>query len=147
MKNVKIFTDGACKGNPGNGGWGAVLQYGNTVKEISGFQPNTTNNIMELTAAVEALKCLKEPCEIVLTTDSTYVKNGISSWIFNWKKNGWKTANKKSVKNKDLWIELDCLSQNHKIIWEWVKGHSGHPENERCDELANNAIIDAHQFS
>jgi len=143
MKNVKIFTDGACKGNPGKGGWGAVLQYGSTEKEISGYHPKTTNNIMELKAAVEALKLLKEPCTVVLTTDSTYVKNGISDWIFNWKKNGWKTAAKKPVKNKSLWQELDKLCQNHKIQWEWVKGHSGHPENERCDELANEAILDA----
>mgnify|MGYP006190006751 CR=1 FL=1 len=141
MKNVKIYTDGACKGNPGKGGWGAVLQYGDTEKEISGYQPKTTNNIMELSAAVEALKLLKEPCNIILTTDSTYVKNGISSWIFNWKKNGWKTSAKKPVKNKELWQELDQLAQNHTIQWEWVKGHSGHPENERCDELANEAIL------
>ena len=140
MKKVKIYTDGACKGNPGKGGWGAVLQYGNSEKEISGFQAETTNNIMELTAAVEALKLLKEPCEITLTTDSTYVKNGISKWIFSWKKNGWKTASKKSVKNKELWQELELLSKNHSINWKWVKGHSGHPENERCDQLANEAI-------
>ena len=140
MKKVKIYTDGACKGNPGKGGWGAVLQYGNSEKEISGFQNKTTNNIMELTAAVEALKLLKEPCEITLTTDSTYVKNGISKWIFSWKKNGWKTASKKSVKNKELWQELELLSKNHSINWKWVKGHSGHPENERCDQLANEAI-------
>ena len=140
MKKVKIYTDGACKGNPGRGGWGAVLQYGNSEKEISGFQAETTNNIMELTAAVEALKLLKEPCEITLTTDSTYVKNGISKWIFSWKKNGWKTASKKSVKNKELWQELELLSKNHSINWKWVKGHSGHPENERCDQLANEAI-------
>ncbi len=140
MKRVKIYTDGACKGNPGRGGWGAVLQYGNSEKEISGFQAETTNNIMELTAAVEALKLLKEPCEITLTTDSTYVKNGISKWIFSWKKNGWKTASKKSVKNKELWQELELLSKNHSINWKWVKGHSGHPENERCDQLANEAI-------
>ena len=140
MKKVKIYTDGACKGNPGRGGWGAVLQYGNSEKEISGFQTETTNNIMELTAAVEALKLLKEPCEITLTTDSTYVKNGISKWIFSWKKNGWKTASKKSVKNKELWQELELLSKNHSINWKWVKGHSGHPENERCDQLANEAI-------
>ena len=140
MKKVKIYTDGACKGNPGIGGWGAVLQYGNSEKEISGFQTETTNNIMELTAAVEALKLLKEPCEITLTTDSTYVKNGISKWIFSWKKNGWKTASKKSVKNKELWQELELLSKNHSINWKWVKGHSGHPENERCDQLANEAI-------
>ena len=143
MKNVKIYTDGACKGNPGEGGWGAVLQYGTTEKEISGYNPKTTNNIMELTAAVEALKLLKEPCTVVLTTDSTYVKNGISNWIFNWKKNGWKTASKKPVKNKSLWQELDNLCQNHTIKWEWVKGHSGHSQNERCDELANEAILDA----
>lgn len=141
MKNVKIYTDGACKGNPGKGGWGAVLQYGDTEKEISGYQPKTTNNIMELSAAVEALKLLKEPCNVILTTDSNYVKNGISSWIFNWKKNGWKTSAKKPVKNKQLWQELDNLAQNHTIQWEWVKGHSGHPENERCDELANEAIL------
>ena len=147
MKNVKIYTDGACKGNPGKGGWGAVLQYGETEKEISGFQTNTTNNIMELTAAVEALKLLKESCNIILTTDSTYVKNGISTWIFNWKKNGWKTASKKPVKNKLLWQKLDDLCQNHSIQWEWVKGHSGHHENERCDELANEAISKADQFS
>jgi len=142
MKKIKIFTDGACKGNPGKGGWGAVLKYGDTVKEISGYDKNTTNNIMELTAAVEALKLLKEPCEVVLTTDSTYVKNGISNWIFNWKKNGWKTASKKAVKNKELWQKLNSLCENHLITWEWVKGHSGHPENERCDQLANDAIIE-----
>ena len=147
MKYVKIYTDGACKGNPGKGGWGAVLQYGETEKEISGFRANTTNNIMELTAAVEALKLLKESCNVILTTDSTYVKNGISTWIFNWKKNGWKTASKKPVKNKLLWQKLDDLCQNHLIHWEWVKGHSGHPENERCDELANEAISEADQFS
>ena len=141
MKNIKIFTDGACKGNPGKGGWGAVLKYGKTEKEISGYNPHTTNNIMELSAAVEALKILKEPCNVILTTDSNYVKNGISSWIFNWKKNGWKTSAKKPVKNKQLWQELDKLAQNHTIQWEWVKGHSGHPENERCDELANEAIL------
>ncbi len=142
MKKVKIYTDGACKGNPGKGGWGAVLQYGDIEKEISGYADKTTNNIMELTAAVEALKMLKEPCEVILTTDSNYVKNGISDWIFNWKKNGWKTASKKPVKNKELWQKLDSLSKNHSIQWEWVKGHSGHPENERCDELANEAIFE-----
>ena len=142
MKKVKIYTDGACKGNPGKGGWGAVLQYGETEKEISGYADKTTNNIMELTAAVEALKLLKEPCEVILTTDSNYVKNGISDWIFNWKKNGWKTASKKPVKNKELWQELDSLSKNHSIQWKWVKGHSGHTENERCDKLANEAILE-----
>ena len=139
MKNVKIYTDGACKGNPGKGGWGAVLQYGETEKEISGFQANTTNNIMELTAAVEALKVLKEPCYIVLTTDSTYVKNGISTWIFNWKKNGWKTASKKPVKNKLLWQKLDAICQNHSIQWEWVKGHSSNIYNNKADQIAREA--------
>ena len=142
MKKVKIYTDGACKGNPGKGGWGAVLQYGETEKVISGYADKTTNNIMELTAAVEALKLLKEPCEVILTTDSNYVKNGISDWIFNWKKNGWKTASKKPVKNKELWQKLDSLSKNHSIQWKWVKGHSGHTENERCDKLANEAILE-----
>ena len=140
MKRVKIYTDGACKGNPGRGGWGAVLQYGNSEKEISGFQAETTNNIMELTAAVEALKLLKEPCEITLTTDSTYVKNGISKWIFSWKKNGWKTASKKSVKNKELWQELELLSKNHSINWKWVKGHSDDPLNNKVDQIAKEAI-------
>ena len=141
-KKVEIFTDGACKGNPGPGGWGALLRYGNKEKEINGYEPSTTNNIMELTAVIEALKQIKKPYDINITTDSTYVKNGITDWIQNWKNNGWKTAAKKSGKNKELWIELDSLIQAHKINWIWVKGHSGHPENERADELANNAIIE-----
>ena len=140
MNKVEIFTDGACKGNPGPGGWGAVLRYGTTEKEIYGSSKNTTNNIMELTAVIESLKNLKKPCELIITTDSKYVKNGITEWINNWKKNGWRTAAKKEVKNKELWIELDSLIQVHSISWDWVKGHSGHPENERADLLANVAI-------
>ena len=140
MKKVEIFTDGACKGNPGPGGWGAILRYGTTEKEIYGASKNTTNNIMELTAVIESLKNLKKPCELIITTDSKYVKNGITEWIHNWKKNGWRTAAKKEVKNKELWIELDSLIQIHSITWDWVKGHSGHPENERADLLANIAI-------
>ena len=140
MNKVEIFTDGACKGNPGPGGWGAILRYGTTEKEIYGASKNTTNNIMELTAVIESLKNLKKPCELIITTDSKYVKNGITEWIHNWKKNGWRTAAKKEVKNKELWIELDSLIQIHSITWDWVKGHSGHPDNERADLLANVAI-------
>ncbi len=140
MNKVEIFTDGACKGNPGPGGWGAILRYGTTEKEIYGASKNTTNNIMELTAVIESLKNLNKPCELIITTDSKYVKNGITEWIHNWKKNGWRTSAKKEVKNKELWIELDSLIQIHSISWDWVKGHSGHPENERADLLANAAI-------
>jgi|TARA_B100001559_G_C16281673_1_gene520936 ribonuclease HI len=140
-KKVKIYTDGACRGNPGPGGWGAILDYQGHIKEISGYSEETTNNIMELTAVIRALEALKSSCIIVVTTDSKYVKNGITDWIHNWKNNGWKTANKKPVKNKDLWIALDEVSKNHSIDWQWIKGHSGHPQNERADELAN-LIID-----
>ena len=140
MNKVEIFTDGACKGNPGPGGWGAILRYDETEKEIYGASKNTTNNIMEMTAVIESLRNLKKPCELIITTDSKYVKNGITDWIHNWKKNGWKTAAKKEVKNKELWIELDSLIKIHSISWDWVKGHSGHPENERADLLANIAI-------
>ena len=141
MSNIlKIYTDGACRGNPGVGGWGAILKYDNSIKEINGFSKQTTNNIMELTAVIKSLKQLNRACNIIITTDSIYVKNGITEWVHNWKKNGWKTANKKPVKNKNLWLELDDLVTNHKIQWEWIKGHSGHPENERADTLANLAI-------
>ena len=137
---LKIYTDGACRGNPGVGGWGAILKYENQIKEIKGFSKETTNNIMELTAVIESLKQLNRACDIIITTDSNYVKNGITEWIHNWKKNGWKTANKKLVKNKELWVNLDELVQAHTIDWKWIKGHSGHPENERADTLANLAI-------
>ena len=139
-KLIQIFTDGACRGNPGPGGWGAILRFQDNEKEINGFKPLTTNNIMELMAVIESLKAISKPFEIEITTDSKYVKNGITSWIHNWKKNGWKTAAKKPVKNKELWVELDHLIQKHNISWKWVKGHSGHIENERADELANEAI-------
>ena len=139
-EKVQIFTDGACKGNPGPGGWGAILRFQDNEKEINGYKPLTTNNIMELMAVIESLKAISKPFEIVITTDSQYVKNGITSWIHNWKKNGWKTAAKKPVKNKELWTELDHLIQKHNVSWKWVKGHSGHIENERADELANEAI-------
>ena len=137
---VQIFTDGACKGNPGPGGWGAILRYRDTQKELNGYDPETTNNIMELTAVIEALKTLSRSCTIVITTDSNYVKDGITKWVHNWKLKGWKTAARKPVKNKGLWIALDELAENHDITWKWVKGHSGHPENERADDLANEAI-------
>ena len=140
LKEVQIFTDGACKGNPGPGGWGALLRFDKHQKEINGGLPLTTNNIMELTAVIESLSILKEPCRVVITTDSSYVKNGITQWIHNWKQNGWKTSNKKPVKNKELWITLDEKSAVHDITWRWVKGHAGHPENERADELANLGI-------
>ena len=134
---VYIYTDGACKGNPGPGGWGAVLKYGDSVKEIKGSAKNTTNNIMELTAVIEALRSLFRPCDIIITTDSNYVKDGITDWIHKWKQKGWKTASKKPVKNKELWQALEEETHRHKIKWKWVRGHSGHPGNERADELAN----------
>jgi len=138
---LKIYTDGACKGNPGVGGWGAILKYSSSIKEIKGFSKKTTNNIMELTAVIKALESLNRSCIIIITTDSNYVKNGITDWINNWKNNGWKTAKKQPVKNKDLWVALDQLVSKHDIKWKWIKGHSGHPENERADELANEAIL------
>lgn len=140
MKQVRAFTDGACSGNPGPGGWGVVLQFGDHERELHGGAQDTTNNRMELTAAIEALKALSEPCHVSLTTDSTYVKDGITQWLANWKRNGWKTAAKKPVKNQDLWQALDHESARHEIDWCWVKGHSGHPENERADRLANRGM-------
>ncbi len=137
---VYIYTDGACKGNPGPGGWGALMKYKDTIKEYCGGESETTNNRMEMTAAIEALSQLKRSCEVVLTTDSQYLRKGITEWIENWKKRGWKTASKKPVKNADLWKQLDTLAQKHQITWNWVKGHSGHYENERADELANKGI-------
>lgn len=139
-KTIEIYTDGACSGNPGPGGWGAILRCQGKEKELSGGNPSTTNNQMELQAAIEALRALKEPCHVDLYTDSQYLRQGITQWIFNWKKNGWKTADRKPVKNQELWVTLDGLVQTHSINWHWLKGHAGHPENERCDELARNEI-------
>ncbi|PIR39032.1 MAG: ribonuclease HI [Alphaproteobacteria bacterium CG11_big_fil_rev_8_21_14_0_20_39_49] len=136
MKKVVIYTDGACSGNPGPGGWGALLTYGKHEKEIFGGEKETTNNRMELTAAIKALEAIKTKSEIDLYTDSTYVKDGITKWIHNWKKNGWKTAAKKPVKNDDLWQELDKMIAKHEVKWHWVKGHAGHDGNERADMLA-----------
>lgn len=137
---LQIFTDGACRGNPGPGGWGALLIHGSKQKELNGAENLTTNNRMELLACINALEALHKPCNVILTTDSKYVLQGITEWVINWKKKGWKTASKEPVKNQDLWQRLDTLNQLHTIDWQWVKGHSGHPENERVDQLANNAI-------
>ena len=137
MSDIEIFTDGACSGNPGAGGWGAILRYGDVEKELSGGESDTTNNRMELTAVIEALKALKRPCKITLYTDSRYVMDGVNQWLPNWKVNGWRTSNKKSpVKNIDLWQALESQLEKHQIKWVWVKGHNGHPENERVDKLA-----------
>ena len=144
-KITYIYTDGACRGNPGPGGWGAILIYENYRKEIKGGSLLTTNNIMELTAVIESLSVLKFKSKVILVTDSTYVKNGITKWIYNWKNKGWKTASKKPVKNKDLWIKLGKVSAQHTIEWRWVKGHSGHPENDRADLLANEGIDDLYK--
>ena len=140
MKTVNIYTDGACRGNPGIGGWGVLIEYENTSKEYFGGEKNTTNNKMELQAAIEGLKVLKESCNVILTTDSKYVMQGITSWIQNWKKNNWKNSAKKDVKNKDLWIELDKYVSQHDVRWHWVNGHSGHEKNEIADQLANKGI-------
>ncbi|MEQ9519854.1 MAG: ribonuclease HI [Parvibaculum sp.] len=135
-KTVDIYTDGACSGNPGPGGWGALLVFEGTEKELFGGEPDTTNNRMEMRAAIEALNALKAGCIVRLHTDSTYLKDGITKWIFNWKKNGWKTSAKKPVKNADLWQSLEDAIERHQMEWHWVKGHDGHPENERADGLA-----------
>ena len=142
MKRVEIWTDGACSGNPGPGGWGALLRFGDKEKELCGGEAETTNNRMELKAAIEALNALKEPCEVELTTDSQYVKGGMTGWIFGWKKNGWKTANKKPVKNAELWQALDEAVSRHRVNWHWIKGHAGHAENEKADELARRGMED-----
>ena len=138
-KKLAIYTDGSCLGNPGPGGYGAVMLYGKHRKELSQGYTHTTNNRMELMAPIAALNALSEPCDVDLTTDSQYVKNGINQWIHNWRKNGWRTSDKKPVKNADLWQRLDEAVKKHQVNWHWVKGHSGHPENERCDELARGA--------
>ena len=140
MKQVEAFTDGACSGNPGPGGWGVLLRHEGNERELHGGEAETTNNRMELLAAIEALSALKQPCHVQLTTDSTYVRDGITKWLQNWKKNGWKTAAKKPVKNQDLWMRLDEQTARHRVEWRWVKGHSGHPENERADALANQGL-------
>lgn len=137
---VELFTDGACSGNPGPGGWGAILRMGGREKELSGGEPATTNNRMEMMAAIAGLEALQRPCKVALFTDSTYVKDGVTKWIKGWKRNGWKTADKKPVKNIDLWQRLDAVHAQHQVVWHWVKGHSGHPENERADALARAAI-------
>jgi ribonuclease HI len=140
MSRVTIHTDGACSGNPGPGGWGAVLQHGDKVKELKGGEALTTNNKMELTAAISALNALTRPCEVELHTDSNYVKDGLTKWIHGWKKNGWRTADKKPVKNVELWQALDAAVARHKIAWHWVKGHNGDEMNERADQLANEGM-------
>lgn len=137
---IEIFTDGACRGNPGPGAWAVLLRYQEKEKMLSGTELNTTNNRMELMAAIQALMALKKPCQIVLSTDSQYVKKGITEWLAQWKRRGWKTASKTPVKNSDLWKQLDEQAARHTIQWEWVKGHSGHPENDRVDSLANEAL-------
>lgn len=139
MPQVEIFTDGACKGNPGPGGWGAIIRSGPHEKELSGGEPDTTNNRMELTAAIRALQALTRPCDVTLSTDSAYVRDGIMKWVHAWQRNGWRTADKKPVKNEDLWRELIAAAEPHRVTWEWVKGHAGHPENERADRLACDA--------
>jgi len=140
LKHIEIFTDGACRGNPGPGGWGALLRYNGIERDLFGGELETTNNRMELSAAIEALKALKEPCKVSLTTDSVYVRSGITEWMDRWKKRNWKTAAKKPVKNVDLWRALDEQNQRHQVEWHWVKGHSGHRENEIADQLANRGI-------
>ena len=140
MKTVEIFTDGACRGNPGPGGWGALLRYGDNERTLCGGEHETTNNRMELMAVIQGLLALQRACEVTVTSDSTYVLKGIQEWMPNWKKRGWKTASKKPVKNVDLWQQLDQLVELHTIDWQWVKGHSGHTENEIADQLANRGI-------
>ena len=140
MKKVTIHSDGACHGNPGPGGWAALLNYSQHIRELSGGVAATTNNRMELQAAIEALSALKEPCEVEFYTDSEYVKNGVSAWLSNWKRNGWRTKSKKPVKNDDLWRALDSHVSKHQVKWHWLKGHAGHAGNERCDQLATAEI-------
>lgn len=140
MNRVEIYTDGACRGNPGPGGWGAILRAGRRERELHGGEAATTNNRMELTAAIRALEALRRRCSIALYTDSQYLRHGITTWLADWKRRGWRTANRRPVKNQDLWLRLDELAANHDITWHWVRGHTGHPENERADALANRGI-------
>jgi ribonuclease HI len=140
LKHVEVFTDGACRGNPGPGGWGALLRFGEIEKSLFGGERLTTNNRMELLAAIEGLTAIKEPCAVTITTDSQYVRKGITEWLAGWKRNGWKTASRQPVKNADLWQRLDEQNQRHQVEWHWVKGHSGHRENELADALANRGI-------
>ena len=142
MDHIEVFTDGACQGNPGPGGWGAILRYKGHEKEISGYVPETTNNRMELQAAIEALKLIKRSLPVDLYTDSEYLRKGMTEWLAGWKRNNWRTAAKQPVKNQDLWEQLDALATTHKITWHWVRGHAGHPDNERADRLATEAIKD-----
>jgi ribonuclease HI len=144
-ETIYIYTDGACKGNPGPGGWGALLVSAGHRKEISGGEPNTTNNRMEMTAVIRALESLKRPSTVEVHTDSQYVQKGISEWMSGWKRRNWHTADGKPVKNQDLWLQLDALSQLHRIEWKWVRGHAGHPENERADALANQGVLQEQQ--
>jgi ribonuclease HI len=144
-ETIYIYSDGACKGNPGPGGWGALLVSSGHRKEISGGEPNTTNNRMEMTAVIRALESLKRPSTVEVHTDSQYVQKGISEWMSGWKRRNWHTADGKPVKNQDLWLQLDALSQLHRIEWKWVRGHAGHPENERADALANQGVLQAQQ--
>lgn len=141
MEKVVIHTDGACHGNPGPGGWAAMLTYGKHTREVSGAEPDTTNNRMELQAAIGALSALNRPCEVVFYTDSNYLKNGVTLWMHGWKRNGWRTKSKQPVKNEDLWRQLDLLVAPHQVSWHWLKGHAGHAGNERCDQLATEAIL------
>ena len=145
-QKVEIYTDGACQGNPGPGGWGAILRYKGVEKELSGYDPATTNNRMELQAAIEGLTSLKRSMKADVFTDSQYLRDGITKWLFQWKKNNWRLSNNKPVKNKDLWEKLESLIETHHVEWHWVRGHAGHPENERADALARQAIIDALKF-
>jgi ribonuclease HI len=145
-QKVEIYTDGACQGNPGPGGWGVILRYKGVEKELSGYDPATTNNRMELQAAIEALNSLKRSMKADVFTDSQYLRDGITKWLFQWKKNNWRLSNNKPVKNKDLWEKLESLIETHHVEWHWVRGHAGHPENERADALARQAITDALRF-
>jgi ribonuclease HI len=140
LSRVEIYTDGACRGNPGVGGWGALLRFRDRELELSGGEPATNNNRMELTAAIRALEALKRRCEVALYTDSQYVRQGITTWLADWKRRDWRTSDRKPVKNQDLWLQLDALAAKHDIAWHWVRGHTGHPENERADQLANRGI-------